>query len=244
MRKSIAVLVLLFAFPLAAQPTPKQRELIEQLLAAFDAASLIDDNARSLLEPAAVQAAVRTALIDVYASRFTESELAELVAFYNTPVGKKLARVSPELLRESAEKSRAALEPLIRRERERLSPWIGTMNSMRKLASALERYSLENAEYPQTGFAGLKRLLVPKYLDALPEKDSWGNEFYYTASRYGRHYRIVSAGSDGVFEDGSQQIPEDGDHFEETTLTNDPKFDIIHANGSFMQLPRIAVPEE
>ena len=243
MRKSIAVLVLLlFAFPLLAQPTPKQRELIEELLAAFDAETLVDDTARSVLAPAAAQAAVRAALIEVYASRFTESELAELIAFYRTPTGKKLARVTPELLRESVEKSRAALEPLIRRERERLSPWIGTMNSMRKIAAAVERFSLDNAEYPQTGFSGLKQLLVPKYIDSLPEKDSWGNDFYYTASRYGRHYRIVSAGSDGVFELDSREIPEGGDHFEETTLTSDLTFDLIHANGSFMRLPRIAVP--
>lgn len=242
--RSIALLVLLFAFPLAAQPTPKQRALVEQLLATFDADALIDEIARSLVEPAAAQAAVRAALVDVYASRFSESELAELVAFYGTPTGKKLARMTPDLLRESLEKSRAALEPLVRRERERLTPWVGTMNSMRTIAAALEKYAGAHTAYPETGFAGLKRALVPHYLDALPEKDAWGNDFYYTATRHGRHYRIVSAGSDGLFEDGSRQIPEDGDQFEETTLTDDLAFDIIHANGSFMRLPRVAVPQE
>lgn len=238
-----AMVVLLLTVPLFAQQPPSNKHaLIERLLAAFDLAPLIGEDARSLVEPAAAHAAIRAALVEIYANRFTESELAELVAFYGTPTGKKLARATPELVRESLEKSRAALEPLIRRERERLTPWAVTMNSMRSVAAALEKFSLDNAEYPQTGFAGLKRLLVPKYLDALPEKDAWGNDFYYTTTRYGRHYRLVSAGSDGVFEEDSRAIPEEGDQFEETTLTEDLTFDLIHANGAFMRLPKMAVP--
>ena len=245
MRKSIVLLVVvLFAFPLLGQTTPKQRELIEQLLATFDATAIVDEKDRELVRPAELQAAVRTALVDVYASRFTETELAELLAFYRTPTGSKMARLSPELLRESVEKSRAALAPLIQRERDRLSPWVGTMASLRLIAAALEKYLVANAEYPRTGFSGLRRVLVPDYLAALPEKDSWGNDFYYAASRDGRHYRIVSAGSDGIFEEDSREVPDDGDQYEQTQLTNDLKFDFIHANGAFMRLPRVAVQRE
>jgi len=246
MRKSIAfVVVLLFSVPASGDASPRQRELIVQLLATFDATSaVVDERDRELLKAVELQAAVREALIDVYASRFSEAELAELLAFYKTPAGAKLARLAPELLRESVEKSRAALAPLIERERDRLSPWVGTVASMRLLAEALEKYAVDNAEYPQTSFAGLKRALVPRYLDALPEKDSWGNDFYYAATRYGRHYRIVSAGADGIFEAGSQEIPDEGDQYEETTLTDDLKMDIVYANGSFMRMPRVAVEPE
>lgn len=246
MRKSIAVLVLLFAFPLFAEPSPKQRELAEKLLALIDV-SLIDalaDHNRDVLAPAAVQAAIREALVDVYATRFTEGELTELIGFYRTPAGKKLAHLSPELQKESAEKSRAALEPLIQRERDRTSPWVGTMASMRVLAEALEKYAVANQQYPEMSLGALKRALVPEYLKEVPEKDSWGNDFYYTTTRYGRHYRIVSAGSDGIFDEGSQVIPEEGDQYETTELVDDLKIDIIYANGAFMRLPRIAAEPE
>lgn len=236
MRKWLAAALMLCAVPVLAQ-TPTKRELAERLLTMLDATPIdvIEERDRELLQPAEIQNAVRAAIVDVYASRFTEAELAELIAFYATPTGKKLARLSPELLRESAEKSRAALEPLVRRERDRLAPWIGTMTSMRKIGEALEKYVIENSEYPKTSFAGLKRLL-----GELPEKDAWGHEFYYIASRYGHHYRLVSPGADGTYEPDSRDIPDDGDHFDEPVLTTDLKFDFILVNGMFMQLPRVA----
>ncbi len=36
----------------------------------------------------------------IYGSKFSESELKELIAFYNTPLGRKLIRVLPALTRE------------------------------------------------------------------------------------------------------------------------------------------------
>ncbi|HSU15446.1 DUF2059 domain-containing protein [Longimicrobium sp.] len=40
---------------------------------------------------------------DLYASAFTEDELHQMADFYRTPVGQKLARSSPLLLRQGAE---------------------------------------------------------------------------------------------------------------------------------------------
>lgn len=40
---------------------------------------------------------------DLYASTFTEEELQQMTQFYRTPVGQKLARSSPLLLRQGAE---------------------------------------------------------------------------------------------------------------------------------------------
>lgn len=241
MRKAIAPLVMLFAVSVAGQTAPTQRELAAQLVDAVEVPPLEID--AEVMKLDAAKAAVREALIDLYASRFSATELAELLAFFSTPTGKKLARETPELVRESVEKSLSALEPIIARERDRLQPWAGTMERMRRIGDALERYGIDNAEYPQVSFERLKGILVPDYLEELPAKDAWGNDFYYTTSRYGRHYRIVSAGSDGEFEPGSREMPEDGDHFDEPTITNDLKYDFIYTNQTFMQLPRIAADQ-
>ena len=103
---------MLLAVPSSAEPTPKQRELIEQLLTLIEAD-------REKVE--------RDALIGVYASRFSEAELAELVAFYATPTGKKLQQMTPDIRRESEERSRAARE-------EQKSPWAATIS--RKIGRA------------------------------------------------------------------------------------------------------------
>ena len=42
-------------------------------------------------------------LARVYAEEFTEAELRELIAFYRTPLGRKLAERTPELSRKGAE---------------------------------------------------------------------------------------------------------------------------------------------
>jgi hypothetical protein len=41
---------------------------------------------------------------DVYASRFSQSEIKDLTAFYKTPTGKKAARLIPELMGEVGKK--------------------------------------------------------------------------------------------------------------------------------------------
>src|SRR5262245_986789 len=41
---------------------------------------------------------------DVYASKFSVPELKDLIAFYKSPVGRKLARIMPELMGESGKK--------------------------------------------------------------------------------------------------------------------------------------------
>ncbi|MTW15618.1 DUF2059 domain-containing protein [Rhodoplanes serenus] len=43
----------------------------------------------------------------IYAQRFTESELKELVAFYKSPVGKKMASDEPAVIDESLKKAQA-----------------------------------------------------------------------------------------------------------------------------------------
>jgi hypothetical protein len=66
-------------------------------------------------------------LASVYAESFTESELRDLIAFYRTPTGQKLARLQPELTQRGAEvgqqvaqEHQAELEQMIRKRAEEL----------------------------------------------------------------------------------------------------------------------------
>jgi hypothetical protein len=62
--------------------------------------------------------AMGPALVRIYAQTFSEAELRQLVAFYQTPVGRKLATVSPELTRRGAEVGAAVAEanmPMLQR---------------------------------------------------------------------------------------------------------------------------------
>ena len=42
---------------------------------------------------------VRPALVQIYAEAFSESEVRELIAFYRTPIGRKLVERTPALTR-------------------------------------------------------------------------------------------------------------------------------------------------
>lgn len=243
MRKSIAVVMLLFAFPLVAQTTSMQRDLAAQLVTLIETPSVLDE-VRDVLKPEAIQKVVAPVLIDIYSRSFTEGELAELIAFYSTPTGKKLAAQSRQLQRQIAEQTKKVIEPLIAEARQNATPWVGTIASMRAIGDALQQYSVDNAAYPETNFAGLEKVLVPRYLSEMPTEDAWGNSFYYIASGYGRHYRLASAGADGEFEQSSRQMTDQGDTFEEAELANDLNRDIVMANGSFLRIPRVAVPQD
>jgi hypothetical protein len=62
---------------------------------------------------------------ELYANTFTEAELREMTAFYRTPVGQKLARSSPALMRQGADlgdhivqQHMSELQEMIRRQLE------------------------------------------------------------------------------------------------------------------------------
>lgn len=46
----------------------------------------------------------------IYAGAFTEPELREMTAFYRTPTGQKLARATPQLMREGSELGQRAVQ--------------------------------------------------------------------------------------------------------------------------------------
>ena len=54
--------------------------------------------------------------------------------------------------------------------------------------------------------SALRDLIQPTYIKATPMTEAWGTEFRYLASADGKSYRLVSAGSDKVFDEASWSI--------------------------------------
>lgn len=186
-----------------------------------------------------------TKLVDeVYAplidERFTIDELRELIAFFKTRTGQRMAGLLPELgigsmvkgmsfLAEAAETTREELA----REEAAKNPWKATLNDMRTIATAVEARATDTDEYPQVAFEELESLIAPTYIRSVPKTDSWGTPFLYVCN--GEHYRLVSAGADKRFEWSSRQL--------DLNATR-PKFsesldaDIVLQDGSFLQSPK------
>lgn len=181
----------------------------------------------------------------IYSKYLTEADLENLVAFYKTPAAQKYIAALPELSREAmqagAEKLGPQLEAIMRQVQEEHAlrhPWERTMRDIRSIATAAEAYETDEEKYPPA--SELKKLLEPTYIKELPAKDPWGNAYFYIASDDGAHYRIASAGSDGVFDWDTRKIS--------ATAPKDVKYtehledDIIYQDGALIQAPAVAMP--
>lgn len=198
-------------------------------------------------------AVMKEAAIRIYSKHYTERELAELVAFYRTPTGRKSIEVLPEVLRDSAEAGGQSLQPLVdeavsralQRRRAEREPWWAVMEQMREISRAVQAYAnaAGDSKYPPGDYESLRRQLVPTYTAATPAVDAWGTPFAYVRSANGDHYRIVSAGSDRALDPRSLRVneaawvplspPGSGDG-----LVHDerPGADIISEDGVFIQV--------
>jgi hypothetical protein len=186
------------------------------------------------------------AYIRMYSKYFTESELQDMAAFYATPTGKKSIEVLPQLFREGMEAGERELGPKIEQvmtevmaEQQKKRPWRGTMSDMRSVATALESYAIDHGDdYPAGDYASLKPALTPTYIRELPEKDMWGHPYAYVVSTDRKHYRIVSAGSDTIFDWDSRTINAVKEAGESPTVYRDRlEDDIVFGDGSFLQAP-------
>ena len=130
----------------------------------------------------------------LYEERFTEEDLAKLVAFLKGDAGRTFLGVLKEekkwLL---TAPERDAAEEI---ERSRAS---GTRASIRAIATALIARSVDAKRFPPAStIAQLAVALEPKYITQMPRRDSWGAAFHYVAALDGSSYRIVSGGPDGA----------------------------------------------
>ena len=100
------------------------------------------------------------------------------------------------------------------------------------------QYQREN-KYPEAiSMSDLAKTISPTYIRTVPEKDGWGHEFVYIASPDHLHYRLVSAGSDGVFDYDSKQLVTDAQLASQQRQTADSKEDIIYQDGAFIRYPK------
>jgi uncharacterized protein len=187
--------------------------------------------------------------VRIYSRYFTEGELADIVAFYESPTGKKMIEQLPQLMSEGMKAGVDNLTPKIQEvmtqvteEQEKRRPWRRTMADMRALASAVEAYASDQQDgtYPAaTDLAGLKRALKDINMSQkFPEKDMWGHPYEYVVSPDHHHYRIVSAGADGIFEWDSRkiEIAKEGEAIA-VRYRDRLEDDLIYGDGTFIQLP-------
>jgi hypothetical protein len=188
----------------------------------------------------------------VYAKYFTESELTDLIAFYRSPTGIKSLSVMPQMMTESMQKSAATLGPKLEaifaqvgRERDLREPWKKTMSSMRSTSYALMGYAEEHdGHYPEGDFTAMTAALGAEAAD-LTATDVWGNAFAYVVSPDRTHYRIISAGADGIFNWDSRRIVPTADDAElNVRYTDRPEEDIVMADNQLIQVPKASQPKE
>jgi hypothetical protein len=83
-----------------------------------------------------------------------------------------------------------------------------TLMDMRALQTTIEAYAVDHSTYPMAkSMAELRALVEPIYIAKTPMADAWGTEFRYAVSSDGKDYRLVSAGSDRVFDESTWDVP-------------------------------------
>jgi type II secretory pathway pseudopilin PulG len=103
-----------------------------------------------------------------------------------------------------------------------------TMADMRTIGTVLEAYATDNRVYPAAdSLDALRPLVVPKYIKQLPTLDGWTHPFRYAPRENG--YSLVSAGSDGVFNQAPAEYTKG--------TTNKFDCDIVLSNGEFVVYP-------
>lgn len=103
----------------------------------------------------------------------------------------------------------------------------GTVADMRAIATALERYAVDNNGYPTDADLGaLAASLEPGYITLMPRADDWGNGYVYEPDPGGQAYTLRSLGKDGQ--------PQASPGYGATHAFED---DIILVHGQFVQWP-------
>lgn len=103
-------------------------------------------------------------------------------------------------------------------------------------AAAAGQKAVDLAKFPPVStFAGLKELLVPKYIQALPERDGWGNPFEYRLNLKNPTAGVTvmsvrSPGRDGKFSGLTYAV--------EAFPRDAYDRDIVWADGYFVQWPQ------
>ena len=184
---------------------------------------------------------MRNIYISIYFKYYTEDDIRALIAFYKTPLGQKMVTSMPQLTADIYTEVQRTLTPkimtLATQIAEEYANQRQTERDLRAIGTALEAWALsEGTGYPDpSDMTALAAKLKP-VADHLPVNDPWGHPYAYAVSPDRKHYRVVSAGSDGVFEHDSlavtSEIPAAPRYSEGSSS------DFIYADGHFVQLPK------
>ena len=215
-----------------------------------------EDTWKSFREKAAkidFAAELRDSYAEIYAKHFSEKELQDIVAFYESPTGQKTVQELPKLAGEAMQVGADHLTTQIQQamtdallEQEKKRPWRKTMREMRSVGAAVEAYAIDHdEEYPAGDYESLKKLLEPEYIKTLPDHDMWDHSYAYVASDDRHHYRIVSAGGDTIFEWDSRRVPSEKDSKQPPASIYRERLedDLIFADGEFIQAPVQSKPK-
>ena len=180
----------------------------------------------------------------IFDKNFSAGELRELITFYKTPGGQKMARTMADLSIGSMLRASEMMQELgetIRKEMDQeennAHPWRRTMADLRTVATATEAYATDANKYPDVkSYDELRPILSPTYIRTLPEKDAWGTPFMYVVSADGQHYRFVSAGADKRFDWNATTIEVLPENFAGKAMDS-ADADIIFQDGQFVQYP-------
>ncbi|HEV7767730.1 MAG TPA: DUF2059 domain-containing protein [Thermoanaerobaculia bacterium] len=177
--------------------------------------------------------------VPLFDEHFSSDELKELLAFFKTKAGQKLAALIPKIGVGGVAEGQSILMKAandtaeqIEKEENAKTPWRPTMADLRTIATALEARATDTNDYPVVSFENLEGLLAPTYIRGVPKVDAWGTPFVYVGD--GTHYRVVSAGADRRFEWGARQLDLSGTAPRES---NNLDADIIFQDGIFTQYP-------
>lgn len=185
--------------------------------------------------------------VPLFEKTYSSAELRELLVFFKTKAGQKTSALLADLSlgafltgSDLLSKDINQISEEMHAEDEAKKPKDQrTMSDLRSVATAIEAYATDENHYPKVSSYGeLKSILSPIYIRDVPEKDAWGTPYRYSVSTDGSHYRLVSAGSDGQFEGGSDMIAVFDDKNRPPVIgSTRPEAHIIYQDGGFVQAP-------
>jgi type II secretory pathway pseudopilin PulG len=107
---------------------------------------------------------------------------------------------------------------------------------IRRVGDAIGQYRSDHGKFPDVGSRLAEGTIPGVYISKVPTLDPWGTEYQVSWSADRKHFRIVSAGADRVFEKLGGVDP--GAAWGTPSLATDPNRDVVFQDGVFLQAYR------
>jgi hypothetical protein len=202
---------------------------------------------------------VKDGYVRLYAETFTQEEIDGQLAFYRSPVGQAVLDKQPDLTRKSSELMQERVTEILPKTRPGLEEdapvgtadevaQAQTVKDIRNLGTAIFSWLTDQVaasaaadpqvvslgDYPAISYGELRKILVPVYLQEIPEKDGWGHPYEYylnVANPLAQHVMLIrSNGRDGKASGSSYRVGS----FEPASFDDD----IVWSDGFFVRWPQ------